>query len=158
MKEAQKEKTCDQDLKADQIKKKDLRRKRGSLTVEASLVVPMCVMVLALLLSLTFYVYLRCWYTQTACETAVQGSGYGVLEGRTGQEKAEKKWKTRHSESGFSGKSITGEITGNGKEVQVKVSGRVSVWGKQDLTFEAKVRQKIIRPVTFVRKVIAVRT
>lgn len=158
MKEAQKEKTYDQDLKADQIKKKDLRRKRGSLTVEASLVVPMCVMIFALLLSLTFYVYLRCWYTQTACEIAVQGSGYGVLEGRTGQEKAEKKWKMRHSESGFSGKSITGEITGNGKEVQVKVSGRVSVWGKQDLTFEAKVRQKIICPVTFVKKVIAVRT
>lgn len=69
----------------------DRQRKRGSLTVEASLVVPMCVMILALLLSLTFCVYLRCWYTQTACEAAVQGSGYGVLEGRSGQEKAEKK-------------------------------------------------------------------
>ena len=31
----------------------DRQRKRGSLTVEASLVVPMCVMILALLLSLT---------------------------------------------------------------------------------------------------------
>lgn len=27
---------------------------------------------------------------QTACEAAVQGSGYGVLEGRSGQEKARK--------------------------------------------------------------------
>lgn len=74
-------------------RRKDRQRKRGSLTVEASLVVPMCVMILALLLSLTFYVYLRCWYTQTACEAAVQGSGYGVLEGRSGQEKAEKNGK-----------------------------------------------------------------
>ena len=82
-------------------RRKDRQRKRGSLTVEASLVVPMCVMILALLLSLTFYVYLRCWYTQTACEAAVQGSGYGVLEGRSGQEKAEKKWETRRRESGF---------------------------------------------------------
>lgn len=40
-----------------------------------------------------FYVYLRCWYTQAACEVSVQGSGYGVLEGRTGQEKAEKNGK-----------------------------------------------------------------
>lgn len=52
----------------------DRQRKRGSLTVEASLVVPMCVMILALLLSLTFYVYLRCWYTQTACEEPCRGA------------------------------------------------------------------------------------
>ena len=61
--------------------------------MEASLVVPLCVMILTFLLSLTFYVYLRCWYTQAACEISVQGSGYGVLEGRTGQEKAEKNGK-----------------------------------------------------------------
>lgn len=140
------------------IRRKGIRRKKGSLTVEASLVVPMCVMVLALLLSLTFYVYLRCWYTQTACEAAVQGSGYGVLDGRSGQERAEKKWKTRRRESGFSGQSVTGEVTGSGKEVQVKLSGKVSVWGRQNLIFEVGVRQKIIRPVTFVRKVTAFRS
>ena len=139
-------------------RRKDRQRKRGSLTVEASLVVPMCVMILALLLSLTFYVYLRCWYTQTACEAAVQGSGYGVLEGRSGQEKAEKKWGTRRRESGFSGQNVTGGVTGNGKEVQVKVSGKVSVWGRQSLIFETGIRQKIIRPVTFVRKVTAFRS
>ena len=136
----------------------DRQRKRGSLSVEASLVVPMCVMILALLLSLTFYVYLRCWYTQTACEAAVQGSGYGVLEGRSGQEKAEKKWETRRRESGFSGQNVTGGVTGSGKEVQVKVSGKVSVWGRQNLIFETGIRQKIIRPVTFVRKVTAFRS
>ncbi len=139
-------------------RRKDRQRKRGSLTVEASLVVPMCVMILALLLSLTFYVYLRCWYTQTACEAAVQGSGYGVLEGRSGQEKAEKKWETRHRESGFSGQNVIGGVTGSGKEVQVKVSGKVSVWGRQNLIFETGIRQKIIRPVTFVRKVTAFRS
>lgn len=139
-------------------RRKDRQRKRGSLTVEASLVVPMCVMILALLLSLTFYVYLRCWYTQTACEAAVQGSGYGVLERRSGQEKAEKKWETRRRESGFSGQNVTGGVTGSGKEVQVKVSGKVSVWGRQNLIFETEIRQKIIRPVTFVRKVTAFRS
>lgn len=158
MEETGKEKMYSRNLKANQIKKKNMRRKKGSLTVEASLVVPLCVMILALLLSLTFYMYLRCWYTQTACEVSVQGSGYGVLEGRTGQEKAEKKWRTRRRESGFSGKSITGEITGNSKEVRVKITGKVSVWGRQHLEFETKIGQKIIRPVTFVRKMIAFRT
>lgn len=93
MEETGKEKRYSRDPEANQIKKRDRRRKKGSLTVEASLVVPLCVMILTFLLSLTFYVYLRCWYTQAACEVSVQGSGYGVLEGRTGQEKAEKNGK-----------------------------------------------------------------
>lgn len=76
----------------------------------------------------------------------------------TGQEKAEKKWKTKRSESGFSGKGISGEITGNQKEVRVKITGKVSVWGRPHLEFETKIGQKIIRPVIFVRKVIAFRT
>ena len=101
---------------------------------------------------------MRCWYTLASCEVSVQGSGYGVLEGRTGQEKAEKKWKTKRSESGFSGKGISGEITGNQKEVRVKITGKVSVWGRPHLEFETKIGQKIIRPVIFVRKVIAFRT
>ena len=147
MEETGKEKRYSRDPEANQIKKRDRRRKKGSLTVEASLLVPLCVMILTFLLSLTFYVYLRCWYTQAACEVSVQGSGYGVLEGRTGQEKAEKKWKTKRSESGFSGKGISGEIT-----------GKVSVWGRPHLEFGTKIGQKIIRPVIFVRKVIAFRT
>ena len=95
MEETGKEKRYSRDPEANQIKKRDRRRKKGSLTVEASLIVPLCVIILTFLLSLTFYVYLRCWYTQAGCEVSVQGSGYGVLEGRTGQEKAEKKWKTK---------------------------------------------------------------
>ena len=71
---------------------------------------------------------------------------------------AEKKWKTKRSESGFSGKGISGEITGNQKEVRVKITGKVSVWGRPHLEFETKIGQKIIRPVIFVRKVIAFRT
>ena len=137
MEETGKEKRYSREPEANQIKKRDRRRKKGSLTVEASLVVPLCVMILTFLLSLTFYVYLRCWYTQAACEVSVQGSGYGVLEGRTGQEKAEKKWKTKRSE---------------------KITGKVSVWGRPHLEFETKIGQKIIRPVIFVRKVIAFRT
>ena len=74
------------------------------------------------------------------------------------QEKAEKKWKTKRSESGFSGKGISGEITGNKKEVRVKITGKVPVWGRPHLEFETKIGQKIIRPVIFVRKVIAFRT
>ena len=129
MEETGKEKRYSREPEANQIKKRDRRRKKGSLTVEASLVVPLCVMILTFLLSLTFYVYLRCWYTQAACEVSVQGSGYGVLEGRTGQEKAEKKWKTKRSESGFSGKGISGEITGNQKEVRTCDSAGISESG-----------------------------
>lgn len=128
------------------------RRKKGSLTVEASLIVPMCVMVMALTLSLSFYVYLRCWYTQAVCESSIQGSAYGVLWGRDGKEKAAAKWNSRKKDSGFSEKRITGDVLGNKKEIQIVVSGKTPVWGRKELQFEIKVRQKIIRPVSFVRK------
>ena len=57
MEETGKEKRYSREPEANQIKKRDRRRKKGSLTVEASLVVPLCVMILTFLLSLTFYVY-----------------------------------------------------------------------------------------------------
>ena len=95
MEETGKEKRYSRDPEANQIKKRDRRRKKGSLTVEASLVVPLCVMILTFLLSLTFYVYLRCWYTQAACEVSVQGSGIWCAgrKNRTGKsrEKMENK-------------------------------------------------------------------
>ena len=72
--------------------------------------------------------------------------------------KSREKMETKRSESGFSGKGISGEITGNQKEVRVKITGKVSVWGRPHLEFETKIGQKIIRPVIFVRKVIAFRT
>ena len=90
MEETGKEKRYSRDPKANQIKKRDRRRKKGSLTVEASLVVPLCVMILTFLLSLTFYVYLRCWYTQVACEVSVQGSGRKNRTGKS-REKMENK-------------------------------------------------------------------
>lgn len=95
MEETGKEKRYSRDPEANQIKKRDRRRKKGSLTVEASLIVPLCVIILTFLLSLTFYVYLRCWYTQAACEVSVQGNGYGVLEGRTGTGKSREKMENK---------------------------------------------------------------
>lgn len=140
------------------MKKKQIRRKKGSVTVEAALVVPICVMTIAILLSLTFYVYLRCWYTQTGCEASIQGSAYGVLKERDGQEKAMEKWKTRRRESGFTGKNISDEITGNKKEVQIRITGKLPVWGRKNLQFDSTVRQKILRPVSLIRKAAALRT
>lgn len=47
---------------------------KGSVTVEASFIVPIIVIVTAALLTLTFYVHNRCWYTNAALESAMLGN------------------------------------------------------------------------------------
>ena len=47
---------------------------RGSITVEASFVIPIIVIVIAALLTLLFYVHNRCWYTNAALESAMMGN------------------------------------------------------------------------------------
>lgn len=57
------------------------RSKKGSLTVEASIIFPLGIMITGMVISLWIYSYQRCWYTQAACETAMYGSrGYGLEE------------------------------------------------------------------------------
>ena len=73
--------------------------KKGSLTVEASFVIPLSVMVMALVLSLGFFLYQRCWYTQAACETVLSGSTRAVLKGKSGEEEAKKRWDMMRKES-----------------------------------------------------------
>ena len=50
------------------------RLAKGSVTVEASVIFPMIVIVTAALLILTFYVHNRCWYTNAALESALLGN------------------------------------------------------------------------------------
>lgn len=94
-------------------------------------------MILALLLSLTFmYTFaagIRRLPVKQPCRERIWRTG-GTK--RTGESR--EKWETRRRESGFSGQNVTGGVTGSGKEVQVKVSGKVSVWGRQNLIFETE--------------------
>ena len=74
--------------------------RRAAITVEASYIIPWAVIILALLITMTFYVHNRVWYTAAACETALSGNRYVEGSGGTGQ-------------AGYAGGSDSENVTGN---------------------------------------------
>ena len=132
--------------------KKTRLMKKGSLTVEASFVIPLSVMVMALVLSLGFFLYQRCWYTQAACETVLAGSTRAVLKGKSGEEEAKKRWDIMRNESPMPWNQITSAITGSDDRLEVHITGETPVWGRKSWKADVTVSQKIVRPVTYIRK------
>lgn len=119
-------------------------KRKGYLTVEASFILSMAVIVTGIMLSLCVHVYQRCWYTQAACETVLSGSFQGTLKGSVSLEKAEDKWNKLTD--------MSSSISGNDREIRCSVKRTTPVWGKTPLPMEVSVSQKIVRPVTFIRK------
>lgn len=76
----------DEFMKMDSFKKSDLEWNRGSLTVEASFIVPMAFMVIALMLVTCFYIHNRVYYSCAAYEAAIGGNETkGQQEGKAGK-------------------------------------------------------------------------
>ena len=139
-------------LRWNKMNKKTRLIKKGSLTVEASFVIPLSVMVMALVLSLGFFLYQRCWYTQAACETVLAGSTRAILKGKSGEEEAKKRWDIMRKESPMPWNQITSAITGSGDRLEVHITGETPVWGRKSWKAGVTVSQKIVRPVTYIRK------
>ncbi|MBS6193972.1 MAG: hypothetical protein KH828_00145 [Clostridiales bacterium] len=130
-------------------------RRKGYLTVEASLILSMAVIAAGIMISLCLYVYQRCWYTQTACETVMEGSFLGVLKGNSPLEEAKQKWELRKKDFYPEPEGLQAELEGGKKEIRYKIAGRTPVWGRNFLEFHGEASQKLVRPVSFIRKTAA---
>lgn len=135
----------------DQVERKRWEKK-AMLTVEASFLIPMAVIAAGIMLSLCFYVYQRCWYTQAACETAIAGSTQGVLKGTSGTGKAEERWNVLEKECYLVPDQFSAYVGGNENRIQVKITGRTPIWGREGICMGISVSQNIVRPVKFIRK------
>ena len=62
-----------------------VKMRKASITVEAVLVVPLVLMVIFLLLSLTFFVHARSWYTFAAYESTMLAASEGRLSVEKGE-------------------------------------------------------------------------
>ena len=153
------------EMKKDHIRSDGKRWCRAVITVEAAYVVPWTVILLAILLTMSFYVHNRVWYTAAACETALSGNRY--TEGRDGSGSAG--WADRPKSENASGSGYA-EATamqrirdqampGNTPEKQisctksgteVSFSGQVPVFS-QSFSWSVKESVRKVRPVTVVR-------
>lgn len=132
-------------------------KRRAVITVEASFLVPMAVMAVGIMISLSFHVYQRCWYTQAACETVLAGSAQGILKGDSGTEKAKERWDVLGTECYLVPQQFSSSMGGGSDKISINISGSTSVWGRPGIRLGISRTQDIVRPVKFIRKISAVK-
>lgn len=138
---------------------------RAVITVEAAYIVPWTVILLAILITMSFYVHNRAWYTAAACESALSGNRY--TEGREGSGSAG--WSDRPksenaSGSGYAestamqrirdqampGSTPEKQISCTQSGTEVSFTGQVSVFSRA-FSWSVKESVRKVRPVTVVR-------
>ena len=139
----------------ERIKRRISLKMRGMMTVEASFLIPMVVMAAGIMISLSIFVYQRCWYTQAACETVLAGSTQGILKKASGTEKAEERWNILRKECYPVPEEFSSSVGGSTDRVQIEIAGSTPVWGRKGINMKISVSQKSVRPVKFIRKAAA---
>ena len=136
------------------------------ITVEASYIVPWTVILLALLITMTFFVHNRNWYKAAACETALSGNRYVEGSGGTGSagyagssgsnnaagsKYAEATMKQRIQEQAMPGSEPEKQITCTQDATEVQLSGQDFPVFSEVFSWTVKEKVKKIRPVKVVR-------
>ena len=123
-------------------------KKRGSFTVEAVFVVPVCLMVVFFLLQTFFYLHHISWYTAAAWECTLTGMQEGPWEESTDQ-----RWQKVYKEQPFPVASVQEKShSGNGK-IQMTVNGsQAAIMGLPALTFQIEIKRSWQSPATKLRR------
>lgn len=134
------------------------KMRRASITVEAVLVVPLVLMVIFLLLSLTFYVHARSWYTFAAYESTMLAASEGRLSVEKGEAAAKSRmewWSTRIP---LPAERVTTHTACKEKEIQIKVEGNIlPVWSRNSWEYSVLSERPRSSPVKTIRKIRAVK-
>ena len=127
--------------------------KKASMTVEAAVIVPMTVLVIALLIILSFYIHNRVWYTCAACEAAILGNMPAGDEGEAVRraEGAASRWMR---EQAMPGSTPEYDVQMSGSGTEVSFSGQTYAMFRTELTpFSVDITVKKIRPEKYLRLV-----
>lgn len=116
---------------------------RGSITIEASVIVPMIFMVFALIITALFYYHDKNVVASAAHETVVLGCG----KEETSSEELESYFRQRIRKKLILFSSITPEVTVEKEEIQIICRGR-----KNGMSMQVQMQMKKTEPEQFVRK------
>ena len=153
-------------MKMQSGKTKRIKLRRAAITVEASYIVPWTVILLALLITMTFFVHNRTWYTAAACETALSGNRY--IEGSggtgtagyaetsrsgngTGSRYAEATMQQRIRDQAMPGSEPEKEINCTRDATEVKLTGQEFPLFREVFSWSVGEKVKKIRPAEVVR-------
>lgn len=127
---------------------------KGSFTVEAALLMPFVLLVIFGAMYLCFFVHNRAWYTQAACETAVSAASESVRKCGNGKELAQIKGEEAASVVYPGMENLKLNVDAQNEKISIEIQGecRWAIGGRR-FTVRAKESSKVIRPVSFMRKV-----
>lgn len=126
----------------------DVFRKKGSLTVEAVFVVPLCLLVCFFLLQMLLYLHHVSWYTAAAWECVLTG----MQEGEN-RETAQERWQTLKEQQPLPVGTLRAEVNSAGKTVSLRIRGGMSaLYGIPSVTFDLNIRRSLQEPASFLRK------
>ena len=124
---------------------------QASLTVEASLIITMTVVVMGIILSLWLHKFQECWYTQAASECLLLGSNKAVLKEDYTNE-IDLKWKSVIDENYLIPQNFTSKIDGNKKQIRIKFEGETLMFGFPSLKIAVEQEIEVVKPVAYIRK------
>lgn len=133
------------------------RKIKASLTVEASFVITMTIIVSGIMLSLWIYKFQECWYTQIVNECLLTGSNEAVLEDEEYIKNIRWKWENVKKENYLIPQDLQAQINGNSKKMSMKVNGKTSIYFGDWITIDIEQDIKIVNPVAYIYKRAAIR-
>ena len=123
-------------------------RKKGSLTVEAVFVVPICLLVCFLLMQSLLYLHHVSWYTAAAWECALTG----LQEGEN-TKTAQERWQNLKDQQVLPIGRLQAKVTASGQSTCIRIKGEMSALAGLDvMDFEVSVKRSALQPASFLRK------
>lgn len=134
-----------------------VKMRKASITVEAVLVVPLVLMVIFLLLSLTFFVHARSWYTFAAYESTMLAASEG-LSVEKGEAAAQSRMEWWISQIPLPAEPVTVQTVCREKEIQIKAEGNIlPIWSRNAWEYSVLSESRRNNPVKTIRKIRAVK-
>lgn len=129
-------------------------RKKGSFTVEAVFVVPVCLLVLFFILQALFYVHHVSWYTAAAWDCALTQMQEGPE-----RETADSRWQSIRRQQPLPVSKVRETSKHTETQQQVRIDGAVaSLYGLPAMQFQITAKRGYKDPVDLLRKARQVRT
>ena len=131
-----------------------VKMRKASITVEAVLVVPLVLMVIFLLLSLTFFVHARSWYTFAAYESTMLAASEGRLSVEKGEAAAKSRMEWWIFQIPLPAEPVTVQTVCREKEIQIKAEGNIlPIWSRNAWEYSVLSESRRNNPVKTIRKI-----
>lgn len=131
---------------------KDRDLARGSITVEATFIVALALLVVFIVLALCFYMHNKAWYTSVAGETTISAATVAIRKNGDFERIIDNKVDAFTDGAKFPDISQGVVSNSSSEQMQIETSAKVPLLiNNQSFEMEIDISSKVIRPVKFIR-------